>query len=151
MAAQQPPSRAVRAAPVMAWVATAIAIGSIWLSVLIAGAYAPDFVSGSEHEHLALVAGTAWIWGLVATAFVVLAVLDGFRHHATSSTPWWALAAGTAVTWLVVAAVSVTAPVFVTGTDPTTIPMAAMGIPIVGVFVTWFVCALVKTAFEQEA
>jgi hypothetical protein len=137
--------------PAVAWIATAIAIGSIWLAILVAGTYAPDFVSGSQHEHLALVGGGDWIWGLVATAFVVLAVLDGFRRHAVSTTPWWGLAIGIAITWAVVACVSVTAPVFVTGTDPTTIPLAAMGIPVVGVFVTWFVCTLVKTAFEAEA
>jgi hypothetical protein len=151
MALQQESSRAASAVPAAAWVATVLAIGSIWLAVVVAGAYAPDFVSGSQHEHLALVAATGWIWGLVATAFVVLAVIDGFRHRATHVAAWWALAAGTAITWLIVAAVCVNAPVFVTGTDPTTIPLAALGFPIVGVFVTWFVCALVKTAFDEDA
>jgi hypothetical protein len=150
MTVQSEPTGSSRSLPGVAWIATAIAIGSIWLAILVAGTYAPDFVSGSQHEHLGLVAAGDWIWGLVATAFVVLAVLDGFRRHAMSWTPWLGLAIGTAITWAVVAFVSVTAPVFVTGTDPTTIPLAAMGIPIVGVFVTWFVCALTKTAFEEE-
>lgn len=48
------------------------------------------------------------------------------------------------------ALVSIYAPVFVTGTDPTRIPLAALGIPIVGIFVTWFVCTLVRSAFEPE-
>jgi hypothetical protein len=39
----------------------------------------------------------------------------------------------------------------ITGTDPTTIPYAAMGAPLLGVFLTWFVCTLVKSAFEQDA
>jgi len=113
--------------------------------------YAPDLVSGSHQDHLALVGAGDWIWGLVATAFVILAILDGVRRHVVNPTPWWGLAIGVAAVWIVVLAVSCCAPVMVTGTDPTRIPLAAMGIPIVGVFMTWFVCTLARTAFEQEA
>jgi hypothetical protein len=126
-----------------------IAVLSIWISVAIATVYAPDFVSGSQQDHLALVPWTDWVWGLVATGFVVLAALQGLRTRVVAMAPWTALAAGCAVVWAAVAIVSVSAPVFVTGTDPTRIPMGALGIPIVGVFLTWFVCTFVKTLFDQ--
>jgi len=139
------------AMPIIAWISAGIAIASIWLSVILAGMFAPDFVSGSHQDHLALVGAGDWIWGLVATAFVILAVLDGVRRRVANPTPWWGLAIGVAIVWVVVLAVSCCAPVMVTGTDPTRIPLAAMGIPIVGVFLTWFVCTLARTAFEQES
>jgi hypothetical protein len=140
-----------RAVPLAAWVSTAVAIGSIWFSIIVAGLVAPDFVSGSEHQHLALVGAIDWVWGLVATAFVILAVLQGIRLGVTNRTPWAALAIGVAAVWVLVLAVTGCGPVMVTGTDPTTIPLAAMGVPILGVFLTWFVCVLVKSAFEQES
>jgi hypothetical protein len=68
---------ATKPVPAAAWAMTAVS--SIWLSVFFASTYAPDFVSGSRHEHLQLVGGLDWIWGLVATAFVVLAAMQGMR------------------------------------------------------------------------
>jgi hypothetical protein len=140
-----------RHVPTTAWVLAGFAVASIWAGVLIASSYAPDFVSGSQHEHLKLVAGLDWIWGLVATSFVVLAALHGIRARVVDLVPWRALAAGVAVVWLLVALISIRAPVFVTGTDPTIIPFGALGIPIVGVFLTWFVCTLVRALFEEYA
>jgi len=139
-----------QAVPLVAWVATAVAIGSIWLAAVLAGTVAPDFVSGSQHQHLGLVGGIDWVWGLVSTAFVILAVLQGIRLGVTNRTPWAVLAIGVATVWGFVLVVTGWAPVMVTGTDPTTIPLTALGVPILGVFLTWFVCTLVRTAFQQE-
>jgi len=140
-----------RATPVIAWISSGLAIASIWISVVLSSLLAPDFVSGSQQEHLQLVAWGDWVWGLVASALVVLAVLDGIRLGIAHATPWVVLAAGVSLVWLGVLAISACTPALVTGTDPTRIPLAAMGVPIVGVFLTWFVCTLVKTSFEQEA
>jgi len=137
--------------PTVAWVASATAIGGIWVAILLSSAFAPDFVSGSEHEHLTLAAYGDWIWGLVATAFVILAIEDGIRRRAANPTPWIALAIAVVAIWIGVLVISLTGPTMVTGSDPTTIPFAALGAPILGVFLTWFACSLVKTAFEQEA
>jgi hypothetical protein len=63
--------------------------------------------------------------------------------------PWVGLAASVTVIWAAVAFVSATAPVFVTGSDPTRIPMGALGIPIVGAFVTWFACTFVRSLFKE--
>jgi hypothetical protein len=140
-----------RSVPLVGWLSSGIAIAGIWLAVVLAGVVAPDFVSGSPQEHLKLVPGSDWIWGLIATSFVVLAVLQGIRFGVTNPAPWYVLAAGVVAVWAGVLYVTATAPVAVTGTDPTRIPFAALGVPILGVFLTWFVCTLVKAAFEQDS
>jgi hypothetical protein len=118
--------------------------------VFLGGVFAPDMVTGSQQEHFP-VSGFNWIWGLVATAFVVLAAQLGIRRTIVDPAPWWSLAVGVVATWIGVAILSAFGPVRVTGTDPTTIPIAAIGAPILGVFVTWFVCTLVKSAFNQDS
>ena len=133
------------------WAFTALALLGIWAAVLLAGFYAPDFVSGSQHEHLPLVGWLDWIWGAVASSFVVLTALQGMRSGAPSQTPWIVLALVSAGIWVAVYLVSVLAPVFVTGTDPTRIPLPALVVPIVGVFLTWFVCAVIKSGFDRRA
>ena len=98
-----------------------------------------------------VVAGGDWIWGLVATAFAVLAVQHGLRLRVADPAPWIAFAGSVVAVWTGVLVITATGPVTVTGTDPTVIPFAAMGAPILGVFLTWFACTMVKSAFEQAA
>jgi len=140
-----------RRVPVIAWASAAASVIGIWVMIWLAGAVAPDFVSGSRHEHLRLVAGGDWIWGLVATAFAVLAVQHGLRLRVADPAPWIAFAGSVVAVWTGVLVITATGPVTVTGTDPTVIPFAAMGAPILGVFLTWFACTIVKSAFEQAA
>jgi hypothetical protein len=134
-----------------AWVFAGLAILGIWASVFLASMFSPDFVSGSQQEHLPLVGWLDWIWGLVATAFVVLVAIKGVRAGAPSATPWIALALGGAFVWTMVFVASVLGPVFVIGTDPTRIPLVALGVPILGVFLTWFLCALVRSGLDRHA
>jgi hypothetical protein len=136
--------------PVSVYALTGLALLSVWVSVAVAMMFAPDMVSGSQHEHLALVAWTDWIWGLVATGTVTLAAVRGVKAKVAGLAPWLALAISVAVVWLGVMLVSVFAPVFVTGTDPTVLPMAALGAPIVGVVLTGFICRFIETAFEPD-
>lgn len=133
-----------RASRTFAYALAGLAIASIWLSVLLASAMAPDLVSGSQQEHLPLVAFTAWLWGAIATGIVVLTALQGTRSGSFGRAAWVALGTGVSLIWLGVLLFSVLAPVFVTGSDPTRIPLAAMGVGILGVFGTWFVCLFVK-------
>lgn len=139
-----------KSAPGYAYALTGVAIASIWVSVVLASMYAPDFVSGSQQEHLTLVGWIDWVWGAIATGFVVLAAMQGIRAAVSSVAAWISLGIGVGLVWLGVFVVSVFAPVFITGSDPTRIPLAALGIPILGVFVTWFVCTFVKAAFQPN-
>jgi hypothetical protein len=137
--------------PARIWGMAALAVGSIWACVLVASLLAPDMVTGTQHEHLAIVGGTDWIWGLVAMAFVILAIQRGIRLQAFRLTSWVVLAVGVAISWMPVVLVTAFAPAMVTGTDPTTLPLTAMGIPILGTFLTWFACTLARSGFEQDA
>lgn len=128
-----------------------LAIASIWISVILASAMAPDLVSGSQQEHLPLVAFTAWLWGAIATGLVVLTALEGTRSGSFGRSAWVALGAGVSLVWLGVLLLSVLAPVFVTGSDPTRIPLVSMGAGILGVFGTWFVCLFVKASSASQA
>lgn len=137
--------------PAVAWAATAIAVLGIWIVVVLASITGPDLISGSQQEHLPLVAMVDWVWGTMATAFVVLAVLQGIRRGVSDPTPWWVLAVGVIAIWLGVLVVTAFGPVLVTGSDPTSVPVGAMGAPVLGIFLTWFVCELVKAAFERAS
>ena len=126
-----------------AYAMTSLAVAAIWISVVLATALAPDMISGSQHEHLPLVGFTIWLWGAIATGFVVQTTVDGLRRGYSRSA-WLALGFGVVVIWLGVLLVTVLAPTFVTGTDPTTIPLAALGAPIAGLVLTSLLCSFVK-------
>ena len=137
----QPKSEATTA---FAYAFAGLAIASIWISVVLASVFAPDFVSGSHQEHLPLVGFTAWLWGAIATGVVVF---DNDRPHPDRTAGPCVMdrtGVGVSLVWLGVLLVALFAPAFVTGTDPTRIPLASMGAEILGVFGTWFVCLFVK-------
>ncbi|HEX7473051.1 MAG TPA: hypothetical protein VF323_08195 [Candidatus Limnocylindrales bacterium] len=113
----------------------ALAVGSIWLAVLVASVFAPVMITGSNHERLAIAALGDWLWGGLATGLLLLAAAF-VRPERTGI--WPVVALTSAVIWAAVAIASVFAPDFVTGTDPTTIPLAAMLAPIAGSIVTAF-------------
>lgn len=123
-----------------------VAIASIWISVVLASIFAADLVSGTEQDHISLVPAIDWIWGGIATSAVALTALEGARSGGTSKAAWTVLGIGVAAVWLAVLLVSLYAPVMVTGTDPTRLPLAAVGAPIVGMVATKFICNFVKTA-----
>jgi hypothetical protein len=113
------------------WASPGIAVAAIWISTVLFSIFAPDMVTGSEHEHLPMAAMTGWLWALVATGFVLMGARAG---HASRG-----LALGTAITWALVCVAVIFGPTMVTGSDPTTIPLTAMIAPIVGAFVTGFI------------
>ncbi|MFZ0625541.1 MAG: hypothetical protein WAN34_03505 [Acidimicrobiia bacterium] len=106
-----------------------ISVSSVLLAVLFASVFSPDMVTGSAHEHLPLVGFIDWIWAAVAIGYLAFVRRD--RADMT-------LGISVAVLWLAVAVTSIAAPVFVTGTDPTQIPLAAMLAPVLGSIVTGF-------------
>jgi hypothetical protein len=129
--ATRPPSRTASPGHV-AW--TAGAVGAIWLAVLVISLFSPDLVSGSEQQHLPIAAFIAWFWGAIATVVVIL--FGALLRRAAA--PVWGVApaAATIGIWVVAALVSVFAPTLETGTDPTTIPLAAMIAPFAATLLT---------------
>jgi hypothetical protein len=122
-----------------------LAVASIWLAVVLTSVFAPALVTGSQHEHLHIAAFFNWLWGAGATGQVVVAYTELNRRNAPiSRTLWLTLALGVSGAWLAVLLVSIFGPAFVTGSDPTILPLAAMISPIAGVIVTAFICRLAQ-------
>ena len=94
-----------------------VAVAAIWLATALESVLAPDMVTGSRHEHLPMAVMTVWIWAAVATAFALMTPRDRSLAH-------WSVAVS--VVWLAVLLVGVAAPLMVTGTDPTRIPLGVL-------------------------
>ena len=108
------------------------AVGVIWLSAAAISVFSPDMVTGSEQDHLPIAVLTVWLWAALSTAYTLM----GTRGPDGSST---ALVIGVSVIWIAVAIASIAAPMMVTGTDPTQIPIAVLVAPVVGAVTTGFV------------
>lgn len=106
-----------------------ISVSSVLLAVLFASVFSPDMVTGSAQEHLPMAGFVDWIWAAVAIGY-----LSFVRRDRADMT----LGITVAVLWLAVAVTSIAAPVMVTGTDPTQIPLAALLAPVLGTIVTGF-------------
>jgi hypothetical protein len=119
----------------MLW--TAIGIGGIWVAVLLISLFAPDMVSGSEQQHLPIAAFTTWFWGGIGT-LVFLWAMGKVRGSATWPPTWIGLSVTTLAVWTVATILGIAAPVFVTGSDPTRIPVAAFFAPVVAAMLTAF-------------
>jgi hypothetical protein len=48
----------------------AVAVGGLWLAMALSSVLAPDLISDAQ-DHMPIVAITIWIWGAVATGFVL--------------------------------------------------------------------------------
>ena len=111
----------------MVW--TLLGVVGIWLAILAVSLFAPDMVSGSEQEHLPIAAFTAWLWGVLGTMAYVWG-MGRIRRFSETRETWVGLTAATLVIWTAAAIVAIAAPEFVTGSDPTRIPLAAFLAPI---------------------
>lgn len=103
------------------------AVVAIWASTAVTSLLAPDMVTGSQHEHLPLALMTGWLWASVGTAYALMTPRRGSRAT-------WTVAV--VLIWFMAALVGIAAPVMVTGTDPTRIPLAAILAPLVAAIVT---------------
>jgi hypothetical protein len=117
----------------MAW--TAAGIVGVWIAVTVISIFAPDMVTGSEHEHLPVAALSTWLWGLVSTGAFVWA-MGRLRGNASRRPIWIGLTVATLIVWLVATILSVSLPVVETGSDPTRIPIGALVAPIAATVLT---------------
>jgi hypothetical protein len=129
----------------MLW--TAVGIGGIWGNVLLISLLSPDFVSGSEQQHLPIAAFTAWFWGGIATLILLWAMVR-LRRNAICRPIWIGLSAVTLVLWTAATILAVTLPVVETGTDPTRIPFGAMFAPVAATMLTALV-GIVSEVFRR--
>ncbi len=121
---RQEGSRMERAGP---WSSPWTAVAAVWASSIALAVFAPDMITGSEHEHLPLAMMTIWPWSAAATAFALM------TPTGRSLRDW---TVGVAVLWTGVFLAGVFAPIMVTGTDPTRIPLAVVIVPPVAAMIT---------------
>jgi membrane associated rhomboid family serine protease len=117
----------------MLW--TALALATVWVGVILISVFAPDLVSGSQQEHLPLAAMTTWLWGLVGTAAVFIA-MNRLRGDAERKPIWIGFAVAIFAIWLAGTLLSIFLPVMETGTDPTRLPLGAMITPLAAALLT---------------
>jgi hypothetical protein len=126
-----PPPAPARWKPVgNTWTGWTLAtVATIWTAVVLISVFSPDMIHGSEQQRMPVAAFGTWVWGLGASVvvFVALARLRGNPSHRPL---WMALFGTTVVIWSAATLASVFGPTVVTGSDPTTIPMAALIAPI---------------------
>ena len=111
------------------------AVASIWIAATAASIWSPDMITGSTHEHLAIAALSYWLYAAIATGLVLMAF---GRRTIGGRALWVGFTIAIAGIWAAVALASIFAPTMVTGTDPTTIPVAALAAPVGGVIATAF-------------
>ena len=92
-----------------------VAIGAIWLSVVLLSIFSPDLVTGTMQDHFPIAMVVGLLAGLAATKSVVKAATHGI---------------GGPRLWVFYD------PVVVSGTDPTQLPIGAVVAPIAGAIAT---------------
>jgi hypothetical protein len=118
------------------WMAsTAAGIAGIWVAVALISIFAPDMVTGSEHQHLPVAALGSWFWGLIATG-AFLWGMGRLRGNAVRRPVWIGLTAATLAVWLVATIAGIASPVVETGSDPTRLPVGAMIAPVAATVLT---------------
>jgi hypothetical protein len=143
----QPDQRSGRLLP------AAVAVGGLWLAMALSAVFAPDLVSDAQ-DHVPVVALTIWVWGAVATGFV----LFGAAFPARDGMARWALPVAVVGIWGAVALVSIFAPSIVTGSDEmivvgsgqTIVPVAGLFAPVAGAVATGFACLAAAWAAVSE-
>jgi hypothetical protein len=114
-----------------------LSVAAIWLATLATVLWSPDMITGSEHEHLPIAAMTDWLYAAIATGLVLMAFSR--RTRGATRSLWAGLTMAVATIWAVVALASLYAPTFITGSDPTTVPIAVLVAPVAGMTATAFV------------
>ncbi|MFK4805880.1 hypothetical protein ACI3KX_08430 [Microbacterium sp. ZW CA_36] len=111
------------------WDRPMTAVAAIVIAAVLASRFAPDLVTGREHEHLPLVALTIWPWAAAAIGYVLMA---GRRSRARE------LVLGVIFVWAAAVVLAIALPAMVTGTDPTRVPLAALIVPPFAAIATGF-------------
>src|SRR5215208_7300966 len=77
----------------------------------------------------------SWVWGLAATGAFFWG-MGRLRGNAARQPFWIGLAVATTVIWGVATVLSIALPVYVTGSDPTRLPIGAMVSPVAAALLT---------------
>lgn len=94
----------------LVWVA--VALGSIWLGIVIISVSGEDLVYGVERNMFPIVPVVTWVWGAIASGTVLNAMVQ--RHPSTGDqrNAWVGIAGAAAIIWLAVTIVALIVPSF---------------------------------------
>ena len=121
----------------MGWVG--LGLGIIWIAVLILSTSdGGDLIYGADLDRFPLVQATTWIWGAIASAFVLNALV---QRHATGDDQYYAsvgIAIASLIIWIVIIFVSFVVPLFTFnfGDSAVIIPLGKVLAPAAGVTAT---------------
>jgi hypothetical protein len=123
------------------YVFAGLTVACIWLATAAASIWSPVMITGIEHERLAIAAVIDWFPAAIASGLVLMAFSR--RTRGASRSLWLGFLIAIGSIWAAVAAVSIFSPALVTGSDPTTVPIAVFAAPIGGVIATAFASVFV--------
>jgi hypothetical protein len=115
---------------------TAVGVSGIWAAVILISLLTPHMVSGSHQERLPVAAFGTWLWGMVATVFFLWGMFR-LRRSGVGTAGCAGLSSVVVTVWLITTALSIFVPVFVTGSDPTRIPIAGLVSPVAAMVLTF--------------
>ena len=132
-----PPPAPVRSPTVDgSWTAWTLAtVTAIWICVVLISVLSPDMIHGSAHQRMPVAAFGTWFWGFGASVAALMAMAR-LRGDVARQPLWMMLSGATTAIWIAAALVSIFGPTLVTGSDPTTIPVAALIAPVVATLAT---------------
>ena len=118
-----------------------LTVAGIWLATAAASVWSPVMITGVEHERLAVAAVIDWFPAAIASGLVLMAFSR--RTRGASRSLWLGFLIAIGSIWAAVACVSIFSPALVTGSDPTTVPIAVFAAPMGGVIATAFASVFV--------
>ena len=145
------PTRIAQWGPGFAYLMTSVALACICVSGVLGSIFSPSLVTGAQQQQLPIGAFIGWIFDAIAISMVVGAAIKGIRAEVANRAPWIVLGLGVGAIWLAVMFAAIFAPVWVTGTDPTRIPIWAGLSVITGLIATGILCSFVRTASFELA
>ncbi len=124
-----------------------LALGSVWGAVIIVSMAANDLAFGSEPTTFPIVPIVTWIWGAIASAYVLSSLVQRRPSSDDQRHAWVGIATATFIVWGVVAFLAVVLPDFTLDLldDPIVIPLGALIAPAAGVVATAIACQYVPS------
>lgn len=124
-----------------------VALGAIWLAVIMVSMSASDLEFGSEPTTVPIVPLVTWIWGAIATAYVLSAMVQRRRDVADQRHAWVGIAIAMVVIWAVVTVLALVLPEFTFDIfeDVIVVPLGALIAPAAGVVVSAIACQYVPS------
>ena len=122
-----------------------LALAGIWIAVAIISLSDSEIVYGADQDAIPIVALVTWIWGAIASALVLAALVQRRQTRAEQRHAWIALAMASVLIWGTVTILALVIPEFSFDLfdDPVVIPIGALLAPGAGVAATAIACQYV--------